>query len=80
MVREVDEPRGTDGAGTLNESDDDEDDAAHLDARVSLLPLVLCLMTNQPAMFKLLWNIPSVWCQPAHAVLLANLVYETENS
>lgn len=30
-------------------------------------------------MFKLLWNIPTVWCQPEHAVLLANLVYETEN-
>ena len=30
-------------------------------------------------MFKKLWDHPHLWCKPDYLVLLAHMVYETEN-
>lgn len=46
MVSEVQQMDGSRAAIPEYDEEDDEEDGAHLDARVSLMPLVICLMTN----------------------------------
>ena len=49
-----------------------------LDERTSLLPLILCLMTDQDSMLTMLWNQHNMWNRPVYMILLANFVFETE--
>jgi hypothetical protein len=50
-----------------------------LDERTSLLPLILCLMTDQDSMLTMLWNQHNMWNRPVYMILLANFVFETES-
>ena len=45
MVSEVEQQKDSQAIGEYDD-EEDEEDGAHLDARVSLMPLVMCLMTN----------------------------------
>lgn len=48
--------------------------------RTELLPLILCLVTKNSAMFELLWNQQFLWNKDIYLIILGNFVFESNNT
>ena len=64
----------------VTETGKEGDGLQYLNERTSLMPLVLAIGTQDQLMFEMLWEHNMLWNRPIQLVLLANIVFESQNT
>lgn len=58
----------------------DGENYQYLAERTALVPLVLTIATKNAQMLQMLWEHNMLWNKPIYLVLLANYLYESQNT